>query len=153
MKDDIRTVEDYIKTLQPDRKEAVIKLRRSIRENLPEGFEEHFSYGMIGYVVPLSRYPRGYHAKKGEPLPFLSVASQKNYIAVYHMGLYEKKEVEEWFRTGYAKSVSTKLDMGKSCIRFKDERSIPYELITKLCRMITVQEYIEAYEKATLNRE
>jgi uncharacterized protein YdhG (YjbR/CyaY superfamily) len=153
MKDDIRTVEDYIKNLQPDRKEAVIKLRRSIRENLPEGFEEHFSYGMIGYVVPLSRYPRGYHAKKGEPLPFLSVASQKNYIAVYHMGLYAKKEVEEWFRTEYAKSVSTKLDMGKSCIRFKDERSIPYELITKLCRMITVQEYIEAYEKATLNRE
>lgn len=153
MKDDIRTVEDYIKNLQPDRKEAVIKLRRSIRENLPEGFEEHFSYGMIGYVVPLSRYPRGYHAKKGEPLPFLSVASQKNYIAVYHMGLYAKEEVEEWFRTEYAKSVSTKLDMGKSCIRFKDERSIPYELITKLCRMITVQEYIEAYEKATLNRE
>lgn len=153
MKDDIRTVEDYIKTLQPDRKEAVIKLSRSIKENLPEGFEEHFSYGMIGYVVPLSRYPRGYHAKKGEPLPFLSVASQKNYIAVYHMGLYAKKEVEEWFRTEYAKSVSTKLDMGKSCIRFKDVRSIPYELIAKLCSMITVQEYIEAYEKAILNRE
>jgi uncharacterized protein YdhG (YjbR/CyaY superfamily) len=149
----IRAVEDYIEALPPDRKEAITKLRKIIKENLPEGFEENFSYGMIGYVIPLSLYPRGYHAKIGEPLPFLSLASQKNYIALYHMGLYVKKEVEIWFRTEYAKSVSSKLDMGKSCIRFKDVNSIPYDLIAELCSKITMQEYIAVYEKATMSRE
>ena len=153
MKDDIRTVEDYLEALPSDRKEVITKLRKIIQENLPEGFEEYFSYGMIGYVVPLSLYPRGYHAKKGEPLPFLSLASQKNYIALYHMGLYAKDEVEEWFRTEYAKSTSSKPDMGKSCIRFKNMRNIPYDLIAELCSKVTAKEYIVAYEKALMNRE
>lgn len=153
MMDDIRTVEDYIEALPSERKEVITKLRKIIQENLPEGFEENFSYGMIGYVVPLSLYPRGYHAKKGEQLPFLSLASQKNYIALYHMGLYAKDELEEWFRTEYAKSTSSKPDMGKSCIRFKNLRSIPYDLIAELCRKVTAKEYIAAYEKALMNRE
>lgn len=153
MNNNIRAVEDYIEALPPDRKEAIRKLRKIIQENLPEGFEENFSYGMIGYVIPLSLYPRGYHARSGEPIPFLSLASQKNYIALYHMGLYTKKEVEAWFRAEYAKSVSSKLDMGKSCIRFKNVRDIPFDLITELCSKITVQEYITVYEKATMNRE
>ncbi len=152
MKDDIGTVEDYIETLPQDRREVITKLRRIIQENLPEGFEECFSYGMIGYVVPLSRYPKGYHAKKGEPLPFLSLASQKNYIALYHMGIYAKDELEEWFRTEYARRTSSKLDMGKSCIRFKSIQKIPYDLIAELCSKITVKEYIEAYEGAIQNR-
>ncbi len=153
MKDVIRAVDNYIEVLPPDRKEVITKLRKIIQENLPEGFEENFSYGMIGYVIPLSLYPLGYHAKKGEPLPFLSVASQKNYIALYHMGLYANNEIEEWFRTEYAKRVSSKLDMGKSCIRFKSLQHIPYDLIAELCSKITVQEYIAAYEKALMNRE
>lgn len=149
----IGTVEEYIEALPPDRKEVIMKLRKIIQENLPEGFVENFSYGMIGYVVPLSLYPNGYHTKKGEPLPFLSLASQKNYIAIYHMGLYVKKEIEEWFRTEYAKSSSSKLDMGKSCIRFKNLQNIPYELIATLCSKITVKEYIAVYEHSFRNRE
>lgn len=152
MNENIRSVEEYIEALPPDRKEAITKLRRIIQENLPKGFEENFSYGMIGYVIPLSLYPSGYHAKKGEPIPFLSVASQKNYIALYHMGLYAKKELEEWFRREYSKNVSSKLDMGKSCIRLKDVRNIPYNLIAELCSKITAQEYIKAYENAISNR-
>ena len=153
MMDGIRTVEDYMEALPPDRKETITKLRKIIQDNLPEGFEENFSYGMIGYVIPLSRYPRGYHAKKDEPLPFLSLASQKNYIALYHMGLYAKKELEDWFREEYTKRISSKLDMGKSCIRFKNLQNIPYDLIAELCSKITVNEYITAYENATMNRD
>ncbi len=151
-KDIIGTVEDYIEALPEERKEAITKLRKLIKENLPEGFEENFSYGMIGYVIPLSLYPSGYHAKRGEPLPFLSIASQKNYVALYHMGLYTKIEVEEWFRTEYAKRVSTKLDIGKSCIRFKNTQNIPYDLIAELCQKITANEYIIAYEKAIMKQ-
>jgi uncharacterized protein YdhG (YjbR/CyaY superfamily) len=153
MNHEISTVEDYIESLPIDRKEVMMRLRKIIQENLPEGFEENFSYGMIGYVIPLSLYPYGYHAKKGEPLPFLSIASQKNYIAFYHMGLYANNEVEEWFRTEYVKRVSKKPDMGKSCIRFKNVQNIPFDLIAELCNKIKVEEYIAAYERARTNRE
>ncbi|MDF2905151.1 MAG: hypothetical protein K0R34_472 [Herbinix sp.] len=153
MNNEIRTVDDYIEALPIDRKSIMNRLRKIMLENLPEGFEENYSYGMIGYAIPLSQYPRGYHAKKGEPLPFLAIASQKNYIAVYHMGLYANNEVEEWFRREYAKRVSAKLDMGKSCIRFKNPQNIPYDLIAELCTKITAKEYIAAYERVTANRE
>ena len=103
---------------------------------------------MISYVVPLSRYPQGYRAKKGEPLPFLSLASQKNYIALHHMGLYGKPTLEEWFVKEYTDRVPTKLDMGKSCIRFKNPDHIPYDLIAELCQKMTVDDYIRQYEKA-----
>ena len=129
MQYDVNTVEEYIAALPDDRKSAIEKLRNVILKNLPEGYEEQLSYGMIGYVVPLSRYPKGYHAKEGEPLPFLSLASQKNHIALYHMGLYGKPELEEWFVKVYAERVPTKLDMGKSCIRFKNPDHIPYDLV------------------------
>ena len=117
---------------------------------MPEGFFEQISYGMISYVVPISKYPRGYHAKRGEPLPFLALASQKNYISLYHMGMYSNAEVKVWFINEYAKRVPTKLDMGKSCIRFKNGSSIPYDLIAELCRKITVDDYINSYEQ-TIN--
>jgi len=152
MQYDVETVDQYIAAL-PEGKQAVIeKLRVTILANLPEGFEEQISYGMIGYVVPLSRYPQGYHAQPGEPLPFLSLASQKNHIALYHMSLYGNPEMEAWFVREYAERVPTKLDMGKSCIRFKNPDHIPYDLVAELCQKITVDQHIQAYE-AALKRE
>lgn len=148
MQYEVNTVQEYIKTLPEDRKPVIEKLRQVILANLPDGFEEQISSGMIGYVVPLSRYPQGYHVKKNEPLPFLALASQKNYVALYHMGLYGNPKVEEWFVKEYAEQVPTKLDMGKSCIRFKNPDHIPYELIAELCQKISVDEYITAYEQA-----
>ena len=147
------TVKDYLDTLPKERKEPVEKLRKTILEHLPEGFEETVSYGMIGYVVPLERYPEGYHASEGEPLPFMSLASQKNHIALYHMGLYAKPGLEEWFREEYGKRVMPKLDMGKSCIRLKKMDQIPYDLIGELSEKITVEDYIKAYEEAMKKRK
>jgi uncharacterized protein YdhG (YjbR/CyaY superfamily) len=146
MQYDVKSVEEYIAALPEDRKPIIEKLRNVILENLPEGYEEQLSYGMIGYVVPLSRYPKGYHAKEGEPLPFLSLASQKNYIALYHMGLYGKPTLEEWFVKEYTHRVPTKLDMGKSCIRFKNPDHIPYDLVAELCQRMSVDEFIRIYE-------
>ena len=148
MQYEVNTVQEYIEALPEDRKPIIEKLRQVILANLPDGFEEQISYGMISYVVPLSRYPQGYRAKKGEPLPFISLASQKNYLALYHMGLYGNPKLEEWFVKEYAEQVPTKLDMGKSCIRFKNPDHIPYDLIAELCQKITVDEYITAYEQA-----
>ena len=148
MQYDVDTVEEYIEALSEDRKAMIEKLRNVILDNLPEGYEEQLSYGMIGYVVPLSRYPQGYHAKEGEPLPFISLASQKNYIALYHMGLYGKPELEEWFVKEYSNRVPTKLNMGKSCIRFKNPDHIPYDLVAELCQKISVDELIRIYEES-----
>jgi len=146
MQYDVNNIEEYIAALPEDRKPVIEKLRSVILSNLPKGFTEQLSYGMIGYVVPLSRYPQGYHAKKGEPLPFLSLASQKNYIALYHMGIYGKPKLEAWFIKEYTDRVPTKLDMGKSCIRFKNPDHIPYDLVAELCQKMTVDEFIELYE-------
>jgi uncharacterized protein YdhG (YjbR/CyaY superfamily) len=148
MQYEVNTVQEYIEALPEDRKPVIEKLRQVILANLPEGFEEQISSGMIGYVVPLSRYPQGYHVKKNEPLPFLALASQKNHIAVYHLGLYGNQILEAWFINEYAQRVPTKLDMGKSCIRFKNPDHIPYDLIAELCQKITVDAYIAAYEQA-----
>ena len=148
MQYEVNTVQEYIEALPEDRRPVIEKLRQVILSNLPDGFEEQISSGMIGYVVPLSRYPQGYHVKKNEPLPFLALASQKNHIAVYHLGLYGNTDLEAWFVNAYAQRVPTKLDMGKSCIRFKNPALIPYELIAELCQKITVDEYIAAYEQA-----
>jgi uncharacterized protein YdhG (YjbR/CyaY superfamily) len=152
MQYDVNTVEEYITALPEDRKPIIENLRQVILSNLPDGFEEQISYGMISYVVPLSRYPPGYHVKEGEPLPFISLASQKNYVALYHMGLYGNPKLEEWFVKEYAEQVPTKLDMGKSCIRFKNPDHIPYDLVAELCQKITVDEYIAAYEQAVKRR-
>lgn len=148
MQYDVDSVAEYIKALPEERKPVIENLRRVILSNLPEGFSEQISYGMIGYVVPLSRYPQGYHAKKGEPLPFLAIASQKNFIALYHMGMYADPGLEEWFAGEYARRVPTKLDMGKSCIRFKNPKHIPYDLVAELCQKITVDAFIDQYERS-----
>jgi uncharacterized protein YdhG (YjbR/CyaY superfamily) len=141
------TPDQYVAQLPDDRKEAITALRQAIKENLPPGFEETMSYGMISYVVPHSLYPSGYHCDTKLPLPFLSIASQKNFVAVYHMGMYADPVLLDWFTTEYAKRVKGKLDMGKSCIRFKKPNEIPVELIGELAGKMTVQDWIGLYEK------
>ena len=123
------------------------ELRKVVLENLPTGFEEQMSYGMLGYVVPHSIYPSGYHCDPKLPLPFLSIASQKKFIAVYHMGIYADNELLDWFTSEYCKQSKTKLDMGKSCIRFKKIDQIPYKLIGELASKMTPQQWIDLYER------
>ena len=139
----------YISELPDDRKEVISKLRQIILNNLPKGFEEQMSYGMLGFVVPHSQYPGGYHCSPELPLPFINLASQKNFVALYHSGIYASKELLDWFVAEYPKYVKTKLDMGKSCVRFKNMETIPYKLIGELCTKMTVNEWITLYEKNT----
>ena len=142
------TPEQYLSELPEDRKEAMLKLRNAIKENLPQGFEEVISYGMLGYVVPHSIYPSGYHCNPKLPLPFINLASQKNFIALYHMGIYANKNLESWFVSEYPKHVKSKLDMGKSCIRFKKMDDIPFDFIGELAAKVSVEDWISNYEKA-----
>jgi len=146
MKTDAKNAEQYIEQLPEDRKEAMQKLRKTILENLPKGFAETMSYGMISYVVPHSLYPKGYHCDPKQPLPFISLASQKNFISLYHMGIYANKSLMEWFINEYPKYCKAKLDMGKSCIRFKKTDQIPFELIGNLASKMSVDEWVKTFE-------
>lgn len=137
----------YLEELPADRKEPVIQLRNTVLKNLPRGFTEIMSYGMLGYVVPHDIYPAGYHCDPKLPLPFISIASQKNFIAFYHMGIYARPDILKWFISEYPAHSKAKLDMGKSCVRFKKPEHIPYKLIAELVKKITVQEWITTYEK------
>lgn len=141
------TVEEILANLPEDRKEAFHKLHQTILDNLPKGFEAAISYGGLGYVVPHSIYPDGYHCKPIEPLPFAGLASQKNSINFYHMGIYANQNLLDWFVAEYPKHSKQKLDMGKSCIRFKKLDQIPFELIGELMQKITVEDWISTYEK------
>ena len=143
----------YLQELPKDRKELIEKLRQQILNNLPRGMEEQMSYGMLGYVIPHSVYPDGYHCDTSLPLPFMNLASQKNFIGVYSMVIYSKKEIYDWFTTQYAKRCKYKLDMGKSCIRLKKMNDIPFELIGELTAKISTQEWIEIYENTIKNRK
>lgn len=147
MQSSATTVSDYVASLPEDRKEVIEKLRKTINDNLPEGFQERMNYGMIGYVVPHSIYPEWYHCNPKDPLPFAGLASQKNFVAFYHMGIYADPKLLDWWVSEYPKYCKRKLDMGKSCIRFKWLDDVPYELIGQLMRKITAQEWIERYEK------
>lgn len=140
------TVEEILANIPEDRKEAFNKLHQTIVANLPKGFEPGISYGMIGYVIPHSLYPAGYHCKPAEPLPFASLASQKNSINFYHMGIYSDPTLMNWFLAEYPKHCSQKLDMGKSCIRFKKPEHIPYELMAQLMQKMTAEQWIALYE-------
>lgn len=146
MKVKAETPEQYIEQLSEERQIAVGQLRKTILNNLPKGFSETISYGMIGFVVPHSIYPNGYHCDPKQPLPFISIASQKNYIALYHMGLYANTELLKWFTDEFPKHSKSKLDMGKSCIRFKKPDQIPIELIGELCSKMSTEKWIEIYE-------
>lgn len=146
-------VEDYLRQLPEERIEAIQKLRKTIKDNISSEFEETMIYGMIGYVVPHSLYPAGYHVTPELPLSFINLASQKNTISLYHFGIYMYPEVLKWFENEYPKHVKTKLDMGKSCIRFKNMDTIPYDLIGELCRKISMEDFIDMYEEAIKNRK
>lgn len=147
-----KTPDEYVASLPPDRKEAISKLREEILKNLPAGFEETIGYGMLGYVVPHSLYPKGYHCDPKVPLPYMNLASQKNFIALYAMCVYGNGELHEWFVNEYPKHCKTKLDMGKACIRFKKMDDIPYELIGQLASKLTPQQWIDICEKV-VNRK
>ncbi|GGC96307.1 hypothetical protein GCM10011508_24420 [Flavobacterium lutivivi] len=142
------TVDEYIKDLPEDRKEVIEKIRKVILDNLPKGFEESMGYGMMGYAVPHSIYPKGYHCDPKAPLPFIGLASQKNFIALYHMGIYAEPSLLDWFVSEFPKHSKSKLDMGKSCIRFKKMNDIPYELIGQLASKMTTEDWINKYESA-----
>lgn len=150
MQSTAKTPEEYLEELPVERKEAFNKLRTLFLENLPAGFEEQMSYGMIGFVVPHSIYPNGYHCDPKLPLPFAALASQKNFIALYHMGIYAKPELLDWFVAEYPKHSKQKLDMGKSCMRFKKMDQIPFDLLAELLKKMAVEDWISIYEKQYL---
>ena len=140
------TPEEYIGQIPEDRRQAIINLRNAILNNLPKGFTETIGYGMIGYVIPHSLYPKGYHCDPKLPLPFINIASQKNYITLYHMGIYVNKKLLDWFTAEYEKQSTVKLDMGKGCFRFKKPEQIPFQLIGELVSKISASQWIELYE-------
>lgn len=141
------TALEYIQSLPEDRKEVFLKLRNTVKKNLPKGFEETIQYKMIGYVIPKKTYPAGYHVTPELALPFLHIASQKNGLALYHMGIYADLKLLKWFQTEYPKHCKTKLDMGKSCIRFKNLNDIPWKLIGELVSKMSPKDWIQIYEK------
>ena len=148
MQSTAKTPQAYVDSLPEERKIAIEKMRQAIKKSLPEGFEEVMSYGMLGYVVPHSLYPKGYHCDPKLPLGFISLASQKNFVALYHMGIYANPKLLDWFVDEFPKHSKSKLDMGKSCIRFKKMNDIPYALISELASKTTVQDWIDCYESA-----
>jgi uncharacterized protein YdhG (YjbR/CyaY superfamily) len=146
MQSKAQTADKYIETLPDDRAEIISALRNEIKKKLPKGFEETMQYGMISYVVPHKIYPAGYHCKPTDALPFISIASQKNHISVYHMGLHGK--LLDWFQHEWKKHSSKKLDMGKSCIRFKKAEDVPVKLMGLLAAQMKLTEWIEIYESS-----
>jgi len=146
MQSKAQNIEDYLNELPEDRKTAMDKLRETILDNIPKGFTEEMSYGMIGFIVPHSIYPNGYHCNTKLPLPFINIASQKNFIALYHMGIYASPDLLKWFTDEFPKHSNQKLDMGKSCIRFKKADQIPFNLIADLVQKMSVEEWIAIYE-------
>ncbi len=147
MQSKANSVTDYLNEVAEDKKSALKKLRGVVKKSIPKGFEECMNYGMIGYVVPHSIYPKGYHCDPKLPLPFVGLGAQKNFIALYHMGIYASPTLLKWFVAEYPKHSKHKLDMGKSCIRFKKPDDIPYDLITELMQKITVDAYIKTVEE------
>ena len=147
----VDTPSEYLEAIPQERRAAFEKLRETIIENLPDGFQEGVDYGMIGYCVPHRLYPAGYHCNPKQALPFAGIASQKHFIALYHMGLYADEELLDWFVSEYPKHSKRKLDMGKSCIRFKKPDDIPFELIGQLMQKMSVEEWVTLYE-AVLKR-
>ncbi len=146
MKANGSTVKEILTSLPADRAEPFNKLHDVIVKNLPKGFEPAISYGGLGYVIPHKLYPAGYHCKPSEPLPFAGIASQKHSINFYHMGIYADPKLMKWFVTEYPKHSKQKLDMGKSCIRFKKFDDIPYKLIGELMKKMSAKEWINTYE-------
>ncbi len=140
------TVKEYISNIEEDRRGVFLQILDVIRMGIPSDFQECISYGMIGFVVPHSIYPKGYHCDPKLPLPFISIASQKNSINLYHMGIYADSNLLDWFVSAYKESTTTKLDMGKSCVRFNPKKDIPFDVIKDLCSKLTAQDWVSLYE-------
>lgn len=145
----MKEIDDYLANVDEKRQAAFRKLYETVKANLPVGFEENFQYNMISFVVPLSTYPKGYLNREDEPVPFISLAAQKNHIALYHMGIMGNETLLAWFEEEYQKQVPTKLNMGKSCIRMTNVKNIPYELLGELASKMTLEEWLQSYEKYT----
>ncbi|MGF2143855.1 DUF1801 domain-containing protein [Vagococcus fluvialis] len=145
----MKEIDDYLANVDEKRQAAFRKLYEIVKDNLPVGFEENFQYNMISFVVPLSTYPKGYLNREDEPVPFISLAAQKNHIALYHMGIMGNETLLAWFEEEYQKQVPTKLNMGKSCIRMTNVKNIPYELLGELVSKMTLEEWLQNYEKYT----
>ena len=140
------TTDEYISALPADREAIITAMRDTVKKNIPKGFQEEMSYGMIGFVVPHSVYPAGYHCDPKLPLPFISIASQKSHIGFYHMGMYANQELLNWFVSEWPKYSKKKLDMGKSCVRFKKAEDVPLELIAALAKKMKPKNWIDLYE-------
>lgn len=153
MQSKAQTVDQYIDELPPDRKNIISELRKVINKNLPKGFSEGMGYGMMGWSVPHSLYPAGYHCAPELPLPFMSIASQKNFVAVYHMGIYADAKLMKWFTDEWPKHSSKKLDMGKSCMRFKKPEDVPLKLIGELASKMSPEDWINCYERMLKSRK
>ncbi len=150
----METVDDYIANAEPEKREILAALRKTIRDNIPSGLSEELSYGMIGYVVPLSTYPAGYHCDPSLPVPFINLGTQKHCVSLYHLGLYAVPALHEWFVSEYEKlGYRHKLDMGKSCIRFEYPDEIPYALIKELVGKMTLAQWLELYEHSLQDRK
>lgn len=148
-----KTVNDYLNELPEERKEVFSKLRERILNTIPKGFEEQMSYGMLGYVVPHSIYPNGYHCNPKLPLPFISIGSQKNFIVLHHLGIYANPALLEWVTNEYPKHSTQKIDIGKGCIRFKKTDQIPFDLVGELAGKMSVEDWIECYKTQIKNRK
>jgi len=153
MQSSAQSVEEYIGQIPDLQREAFELLRKTILDNLPFGFSEEMSYGMIGYVVPHSTYPKGYHSDPKLPLPFLNIAAQKNFISLYHMGVYANTQLLNWFTDEYPKHSKLKLNMGKGCIRFKNGSDLPYGLIAELVSKMGVADWITLYESKIMRNK
>jgi len=140
-----RSVKEYLDGLPEDRRKALAKVRAAIRKGLPKGYREGIQYGMIGWSVPHALYPAGYHCDPKQPVPFAGLASQKNHMSVYLMCVYGDEEHRRWFETEWKKT-GKKLDMGKSCVRFKKAEDLPLELLTEAVARVPVDKFLAHYE-------
>lgn len=145
MQSKAKTVKQYLAELPADRREAIQAVRAVILKNLPKGYKEGMMYGAIGYYVPHSIYPPGYHCDPKIPLPFAGMASQKNYMTLLLMCVYSEPAYEAWFRKAWAQA-GKKLDMGKSCVRFKKADDVPLKVIGEAVKRVPVKKFIEHYE-------
>lgn len=145
------TVNAYLSELSPDRRASIEAVRKVILANLDHDYEEGIQYGMIGYFIPHRIYPAGYHCDPKQPLPFVGLASQKNHMAVYMMCLYGDGSLTTWFQSEWKKT-GKKLDMGKSCIRFKTSDDLALDVIGEAIRRVPASKYIEIYESAFVKK-
>lgn len=152
MRYSVESIEEYLNVIPHERKDEISKVRAVLQKELPKELEEVLLYDMITYVVPFQIYPSGYHVKKGVPLPFLSIGVQKHMISLYHYGMYQNKEVYDWFVKEYHKLFDKQPNMGKSCIRLKQITQKDLTLIADLAKKITINEFIRAYEEIHFKR-